>query len=47
MRADYGQQVHDTNKAWEATVPVRKDILDEIDKTFKQDTLPDDPADTP
>lgn len=47
IRADYGQQVHDTNKAWEATVPVRKDILDEIDKTFKQDTLPDDPADTP
>src|SRR6266404_6525771 len=29
-RADYGQQVHQTNKAWEATVPVRKDILDEI-----------------
>ena len=33
-RADYGQQVHQTNKAWEATVPVRKDILDEIDNNL-------------
>jgi len=45
-RADYGQQVHQTNKAWEATVPVRKDILDEIDKTFEKDEgIDDDPAD--
>src|SRR6266480_6481040 len=47
-RADYGQQVHQTNKAWEATVPVRKDILDEIDKTFEKDEgIDDDPADGP
>ena len=45
-RADYGQQVHQTNKAWESTVPVRKDILDEIDKTFEKDEgIDDDPAD--
>ncbi len=45
-RAEYGQQVHQTNKAWEATVPVRKDILDEIDKTFEKDEgIDDDPAD--
>jgi chromosome segregation ATPase len=45
-RADYGQQVHQTNKMWEATVPVRKEILDEIDKTFEKDEgIDDDPAD--
>lgn len=45
-RADYGQQVHQTNKAWESTVPVRKEILDEIDKTFERDEgIDDDPAD--
>jgi chromosome segregation ATPase len=45
-RADYGQQVHQTNKAWESTVPVRKEILDEIDKTFEKDEgIDDDPAD--
>ena len=46
-RADYGQQVHQTNKMWETTVPVRKEILDEIDKTFEKDEgIDDDPADT-
>jgi chromosome segregation ATPase len=45
-RADYGQQVHQTNKAWESTVPVRKEILDEIDRTFERDEgIDDDPAD--
>jgi chromosome segregation ATPase len=45
-RADYGHQVHQTNKMWEATVPVRKDILEEIDKTFeKEEGIEDDPAD--
>jgi chromosome segregation ATPase len=45
-RASYGQQVHQTNKMWEATVPVRKEILDEIDKTFQNDENTDnDPAD--
>ena len=45
-RAGYGQQVHETNKMWEATVPIRKEILDEIDKTFKTDEdADDDPAD--
>ena len=45
-RADYGQQVHQTNKMWETTVPVRKEILDEIDRTFEKDEgIDDDPAD--
>lgn len=47
-RADYGAQVHQTNKAWEATVPVRDDILKEIDKAFETDEgIDDDPADRP
>lgn len=47
-RADYGAQVHQTNKAWEATVPVRNDILTEIDKAFESDEgIDDDPADGP
>jgi len=47
-RADYGQQVHQTNKAWEATVPVRNDILNEIDRAFETDEgIDDDPADSP
>lgn len=47
-RADYGAQVHQTNKAWEATVPVRNDILTEIDKAFETDEgIDDDPADGP
>ena len=47
-RADYGQQVHQTNKMWETTVPVRKEILDEIDKAFERDEgIDDDPADPP
>lgn len=45
-RGQYGQQVHQTNKAWESTIPVRKDILDQIDKTFEPDEgIDDDPAD--
>ena len=45
-RADYGQQVHQTNKMWETTVPVRKEILDEIDRAFEKDEgIDDDPAD--
>ena len=45
-RVQYGQQVHQTNKAWESTIPVRKDILDQIDKTFEPDEgIDDDPAD--
>lgn len=44
--ATYGQLVHQENKMWEATVPIRKEILDEIDKTFKTDEdADDDPAD--
>lgn len=47
-RADYGQQVHQANKAWEATVPVRNDILNEIDRAFETDEgIDDDPADSP
>lgn len=46
LRADYGQLVHQTNKAWESTVPVRKEILEEIDRTFERDEgIDDDPAD--
>lgn len=46
IRGTYGQQVHQTNKAWESTIPVRKDILDQIDKTFEPDEgIDDDPAD--
>jgi chromosome segregation ATPase len=45
-RGTYGQQVHQTNKAWESTIPVRKDILEQIDRTFEQDEgIDDDPAD--
>jgi chromosome segregation ATPase len=44
-RGQYGQQVHQTNKAWESTIPVRKEILDQIDKTFEPDEgIEDDPA---
>src|ERR1051325_1798349 len=44
-RGQYGQQVHETNKAWESTIPVRKEILDQIDKTFEPDEgIDDDPA---
>ena len=46
IRGTYGQQVHQTNKAWESTIPVRKDILEQIDKTFEPDEgIDDDPAD--
>jgi len=45
-RGTYGQQVHQTNNAWESTIPVRKDILDQIDRTFEPDEgIDDDPAD--
>lgn len=44
-RGQYGQQVHQTNQAWESTIPVRKEILDQIDKTFEPDEgIDDDPA---
>ena len=44
-RGQYGQQVHQTNKAWESTIPVRKEILDQIDNTFEPDEgIDDDPA---
>jgi chromosome segregation ATPase len=44
-RGQYGQQVHQTNKAWESTIPVRKEILDQIDRTFEPDEgIDDDPA---
>ena len=46
IRGTYGEQVHQTNKAWESTIPVRKDILKQIDKTFEPDEgIDDDPAD--
>lgn len=45
-RGTYGQQVHQTNKAWESTIPVRKDILEQIDRTFElEEGINDDPAD--
>ena len=44
-RGQYGQQVHQTNKAWESTIPVRKEILDQIDKTFEpEEGIDDDPV---
>jgi chromosome segregation ATPase len=46
IRGTYGQQVHQTNKAWESTIPVRKEILEQIDKTFEPDEgIDNDPAD--
>jgi len=46
IRADYGQLVHETTKAWEATVPVREDVLKAIDDEFAQDEgIDDDPVD--
>jgi len=48
IRADYGQLVHNSTKAWESTVPIRQDILKTIDETFAQDEgIDDDPADGP
>lgn len=48
IRADYGQLVHNSAKAWESTVPIRQDILKTIDETFAQDEgIDDDPADGP
>ncbi len=48
IRADYGQLVHNSVKAWESTVPIRQDILKTIDETFAQDEgIDDDPADLP
>src|ERR1051325_70474 len=45
-RADYGQQVHQTNKMGQTTVPARKEILDEIERAFEKDEgIDDDPAD--
>jgi chaperonin cofactor prefoldin len=46
IRADYGQLVHDTTKAWEATVPVREDFLKALDDEFAQDEgIDSDPVD--
>jgi len=46
IRSDYGQLVHNTTAAWEATVPVREDILKGIDEEFAQDEgIDDDPND--
>ena len=48
IRADYGQLVHNSTKAWESTVPIRQDILKTIDETFEKDEgIDDDPADGP
>src|SRR6266571_4377591 len=48
IRADYGQLVHNSVKAWESTVPIRQDILKTIDETFAQDEgIDNDPADGP
>jgi hypothetical protein len=48
MSSDYGQLVHKTTEAWEATVPVRADILKSIDDEFAQDEgIDDDPNDGP
>jgi chromosome segregation ATPase len=46
MRADYGQQVESTTKAWDSTVPARQEILKRIDQEFEPDArFDDDPAD--
>lgn len=48
IRSDYGDLIHQTTKAWEATVPVREDILNRIDQEFAKDELvDDDPVDGP
>jgi P-type conjugative transfer protein TrbJ len=46
VRSDYGQLVHETTKAWEATVPVRQDVLKAIDDEFALDEgIDSDPVD--
>lgn len=46
VRADYAQKVHEQTVAWEATVPVREDMLKAIDDEFAQDEgIDDDPVD--
>jgi P-type conjugative transfer protein TrbJ len=48
IRTDLGALIHNTTKAWEATVPIRKDILKAIDDEFAQDEgIDNDPADGP
>ena len=48
IRTDYGAQIHNATKAWEATVPIRQDILKAIDDEFAQDEgIGNDPADGP
>ena len=48
IRSDYGQLIHNQTKAWEATVPVRQDIMKAIDDEFEQDPgIDNDPADGP
>lgn len=48
IRSDYGNLVHKTTEAWEATVPVRADILKAIDDEFAKDEgIDDDPNDGP
>ena len=48
VRADYGNWLHETTKAWESTVQVRQDILKAIDDEFGQDPgIGNDPADGP
>lgn len=48
IRADYGQLVHNQTKAWEATIPVRQDMLKQIDEEFAKDEgIENDPADSP
>lgn len=46
VRSDYGNRINETQKAWDATVPVRKDVLKAIDDEFAKDEgIWDDPAD--
>jgi len=46
VRADYAQKVHEQTVAWQATVPVREDMLNAIDAEFAQDEgIDDDPVD--
>jgi len=48
IRSDYGNLIHNQTKAWEATVPIRQDILKTIDDEFAQDPgIENDPADGP
>lgn len=45
IRTDYGQMIHNQTKAWESMIPLREDMMKQIDEEFAVDDDGDDPAD--